>query len=247
MALITCAECGHKISDQAAVCPSCGAPQKPVVTAQIDPAQYPNRLNDFSYRIEKDKSILAVNSRGEPFRFTDWQAFWKAANGQGVMPPPISPIPASIPAASPPARRFKYLVLLVGILALLVIAGKLLPSDDKKATSPANDEKASNCTSDWTKCTNNADLINHYSKMYEATSACKRALEQSVKFGDPEWTWGAFGSFRIGDDYPKTGLVKIIDTDVKIPNGFGAKAHSKVECWYDLNKKSATIMSIIER
>jgi hypothetical protein len=83
--------------------------------------------------------------------------------------------------------------------------------------------------------------------MYEATSACKQALEQPVKFGDPEWTWGAFGTFRKGDDYPKTGLVKIIDPDVKIPNGFGAKGHSKVECWYDLNKKSATIMSVMER
>jgi hypothetical protein len=64
MALITCAECGHKISDQATSCPSCGAPQKPVGASPVDPVQYPNRLNDFFYRVEKDKSISAVNSRG---------------------------------------------------------------------------------------------------------------------------------------------------------------------------------------
>jgi len=85
--------------------------------------------------------------------------------------------------------------------------------------------------------------MNHYWKTGEAQRACKEALGKSVKFGDPEWTWGAFGSFRIGDDYPKTGLLKLVDPDVQIPNGFGAKVHSKVECWYDLNKKSATIMS----
>jgi hypothetical protein len=243
MALIACAECGHKISDQATSCPSCGAPQN----VPIDRTQYPQQLNEFSFRIEKDKSISAVSARGQSFRFRDWQAFWKAAGGQGPIPPPISAAPISAPSASRPPRRFRRLALSVGVVVLLLIAAKILAPNGKEATSPASDEKASNCNNDWTKCTDNADLMNHYSKMYEATSACKRALEQSVKFGDPEWTWGAFGKFWKGDDYPKTGLVKTIDPDVQIPNGFGAKEHSKVECWYNLDKKSATIMSVTER
>jgi hypothetical protein len=113
--------------------------------------------------------------------------------------------------------------------------------------APPSEPAKSSCNEDWAKCTDNSDLMNHYWKMGEAQSACKRALDQSVKFGDPEWTWGAFGSFWNGDDYPKTGLVKLVDPDVKIPNGFGAKVHSKVECWYDLKKKSAVIMSVQER
>ena len=31
MALVTCKECGHQVSDRAAACPSCGAPIAPVV------------------------------------------------------------------------------------------------------------------------------------------------------------------------------------------------------------------------
>jgi hypothetical protein len=122
MALITCAECDHKISDQAASCPSCGAPQKPIGAVQVDPAQYPNRLNDFSYRIEKDKSISAVNSRGEPFRFRDWAAFWKAAGGKDVTP--STSVPAATTISPKPSKKVPLIVGgVIGVLVLLVIVG----------------------------------------------------------------------------------------------------------------------------
>jgi hypothetical protein len=188
MALIICAECGHKISDQATSCPSCGAPQKPIGAAQIDQAQYPNRLNDFWYRIEKDKSISAVNSRGE--------AFWKAAGGKDITPSPC--VPATTRTSSKPSVP---LLIVVGVLAVFVAIGIV-----REAFAPSSGGAKSACNNNWQKCTDNADLINHYWKTGEAQSACKQALDHSVKFGDPEWTWGAFGHFGRKMTTPKPAL-----------------------------------------
>lgn len=38
MALITCRECGHQVSDQAAACPSCGAPVERVPSPILTPS-----------------------------------------------------------------------------------------------------------------------------------------------------------------------------------------------------------------
>lgn len=40
MALKTCSECQAQISDQAASCPKCGAPQRGVVTTQLTAKRY---------------------------------------------------------------------------------------------------------------------------------------------------------------------------------------------------------------
>jgi hypothetical protein len=44
MALTTCIECGHKISDLAASCPSCGAPQKVAITAVAPPRKKQSKV-----------------------------------------------------------------------------------------------------------------------------------------------------------------------------------------------------------
>ena len=42
-------------------------------------AEFPNALNDYLYRVEKDGTVSAVNSRGERVQFGDWRSFWEAA------------------------------------------------------------------------------------------------------------------------------------------------------------------------
>jgi hypothetical protein len=131
------------------------------------------------------------------------------------------------------------LVVFIGLIVLAAISNEY--SSDKATLA------APSCAETWSLCTDNADMINHYGHMFDATYSCKKQLESSVKYGDPEWTWFAFGSFRTGTDFPKTGIVKIVDPDVKVQNAFGAKVHARVECWYDFNAKTATIMDISER
>jgi len=71
-------------------------------------------------------------------------------------------------------------------------------------------------------------MANNYSKMSDAKFSCKQELNKSVRFGEPEWSWIALGKFYKGSDFIKTGIVKIVDDDVKIQNGFGAKVSSSV-------------------
>jgi hypothetical protein len=103
------------------------------------------------------------------------------------------------------------------------------------------------CAADFTKCVDNSDVVNNYSKMPDAISYCVVELNHSTRFGDPEWSWTEFESYRPGTDTPKTGVVKIIDSNVKIPNAFGGKVSSKVECSYDFNRRKAQIVSVYPR
>jgi hypothetical protein len=113
--------------------------------------------------------------------------------------------------------------------------------------TPASTPAIKTCRDDWTKCVDNEDMAHNYSKMDEARLACEIKLEHSVRYGTPEYWYVRFNSFFIGGDFPKTGIVKIVDDRVKIQNVFGAKVNSRVECWYDFNKKVATIVSVSER
>jgi hypothetical protein len=43
-------------------------------------AEFPNALNDYLYRVEKDGTVAAVNSLGEHIQFGNWKSFWEAAH-----------------------------------------------------------------------------------------------------------------------------------------------------------------------
>lgn len=109
------------------------------------------------------------------------------------------------------------------------------------------DNQATGCAGNYKSCKDNADLINNYDQMgkiFDAKVACKRAIGDHVKYGSPEW--GAlvgFGSYRRGDDFPKTGIIMLVDDNVKIQNMYGTKVNSTVACEYDLNyRKVLTIV-----
>ena len=44
-------------------------------------AEFPNALNNYLYRVEKDGTVSAVNSLGERIQFRNWKSFWEAAHG----------------------------------------------------------------------------------------------------------------------------------------------------------------------
>jgi YidC/Oxa1 family membrane protein insertase len=45
-------------------------------------AEFPNALNNYLYRVEKDGTVSAVNGLGERVQFRNWRSFWEAAHPQ---------------------------------------------------------------------------------------------------------------------------------------------------------------------
>jgi hypothetical protein len=93
------------------------------------------------------------------------------------------------------------------------------------------------CSSDYTKCLNNEDLINNYSGMPGAKAACQIETEKLTKWGSPQWDWSKFGTFYTGTDYVSSGVIRIVDNNVKFQNGYGAYGKVQIECHYDLKSK----------
>ena len=104
------------------------------------------------------------------------------------------------------------------------------------------------CKDDWRGCSDNEDLVNHYSGYSDAQRRCKEKAMENARYGTPVWPGffdgGAFGSFRKGTDYVSTGVVISIEPDVQFQNGFGAMVHSTARCRYDLNLKAVIAVEV---
>jgi hypothetical protein len=101
------------------------------------------------------------------------------------------------------------------------------------------------CTSDWHKCVDNADLVNHYLSNHSAQDSCKQEAESLAKYGTPKFPFlYYFDTFYKGDQYPKTGIAVLIEKDAQYSNGFGAMVHSTATCTYDLNQKKVVTVNI---
>jgi hypothetical protein len=54
------------------------------------------------------------------------------------------------------------------------------------------------------------------------------AGNEMAKYGTPEWPWLKFGRFLKGDDFPRTGVISLVEKDAKFSNAFGAMVHVTV-------------------
>jgi TPR repeat protein len=100
------------------------------------------------------------------------------------------------------------------------------------------------CRKDWRNCVDNEMFVD--GSPWEHTNAkvaCKRAVSNAATHGEPEFNWVAFGSYYKGDDYIKTGIVKLTDDEVMMFNGFGGKSKTSITCRYDINSK--TVLGIV--
>jgi DNA-directed RNA polymerase subunit RPC12/RpoP len=128
-----------------------------------------------------------------------------------------------------------FLILIFGLFIMGLIS----------ATVRSNIESAQpTCISDWRGCSDNADLIKRYNGIGDARFSCKKAAENSAKYGSPQWPFLSFGTFYDGDRYVKTGLAVLLEEKAQFSNGFGAMVHSAVTCTYDLNQKKVINVSI---
>jgi hypothetical protein len=101
------------------------------------------------------------------------------------------------------------------------------------------------CISDWRKCSDNADLVNHYNAIGIAQGDCEREANNRARYGSPKWpSLDYFGSFYTGDRYPKTGIAVLVEKDAQLSNAFGAMVHSTVTCTYDLNQKKVMDINV---
>ncbi|MFT8334701.1 MAG: hypothetical protein ABF628_00835 [Acetobacter orientalis] len=105
------------------------------------------------------------------------------------------------------------------------------------------------CKQDWHKCKDNSDMANNYMNNNEARAACEMASEKNAEYGTPEfpgfWSGGAFGSYKLGNDAPKTGAIQLIEKNAKFQNQFGAMVHSTVLCNYDFKSQKVVDLQIL--
>jgi hypothetical protein len=103
------------------------------------------------------------------------------------------------------------------------------------------------CRNDWSKCSNNGDVVNKYKDWFSVQYDCKDAANRQARFGTPEWSSYFFSSYYPGDDYLKTGIATLVEKDALFQNGFGAKVHSQAICKYNLRSRSVISVVIIPR
>lgn len=76
-------------------------------------------------------------------------------------------------------------------------------------------------------------MANNWRGWRDVQWQCRQAAEKRARYAT-EWSWTPFKTFSRGDDYPKTGRVVAIDSDVKFQNGFGAMERVRLTCLHDL-------------
>jgi hypothetical protein len=129
----------------------------------------------------------------------------------------------------------------IGVLIVIVVALVAVGS----VNSP--NKTAPSCVSDWTKCSDNADLVNNYKDWRDAKYACKMQANEQAKYGTPVWSWSPFGTYYRGNEYVTSGEAVAIEPDAQFQNGFGAMVHSQVTCTYDLRAKRVISVDILAR
>jgi hypothetical protein len=150
------------------------------------------------------------------------------------------PVAAETPKA--PHKKGHGCLIVLGIVVILGIIGSLTPWQTQ-GTGPHGE----GCHTDWTKCADNADLVNNYEGWANVQAECKDAAAQQARFGTPKWPWFAFGSFYPGSNYVDSGIAIAVENDAQFSNAFGGMVHEKVICWYNLRRKSITNVEILTK
>jgi hypothetical protein len=150
--------------------------------------------------------------------------------------------PVAKSGANKPRRKSRLGGLLAILLILIAVSVVINHTNQPGSTTAVQDDS---CRSDWTKCTDNEQLVNQYSDWSLVQVRCKQAAKDRAKYGSPDWPWLAFGSFYKGNNYVTSGTAIAIERDAQFSNGFGAMVHSQVICRYDLRAKRVTDVQIL--
>lgn len=130
----TCPICAERIKWAALICHYCGHEFTPeelsAQTAELRRVnelrtEFPNQLGDYSYRVENDKSVSAIDRNGNPINFGDWQSFWRTSqiSSSGPSPPPLprTQKPVAVAAGNRPPWPMITILGFVGAIVLAVL------------------------------------------------------------------------------------------------------------------------------
>lgn len=124
---------------------------------------------------------------------------------------------------------------------------------EQRPTSAAapSSQAQQTCFNDWTKCQDNAELINNYVPARRISGACKSAADEMARFGTPVWPsfWDrrAFSRFLSGNEYVTSGIAVVFEQDAQFQNGYGAMVRSQVRCEYNLRTNAVIDIVISPR
>ena len=103
------------------------------------------------------------------------------------------------------------------------------------------------CAHDWSKCSDNEQLVNDWSGWSKVQVACEHAAKGQAKYGDPEWPWLSFSTFYPGNDYISSGGAVAIERNAKFKNQFNASVMAQVVCSYDLKSDRVENVVMVDR
>ena len=139
-------------------------------------------------------------------------------------------------------RWFMFSTLgIFALVGLALIAHSFVPPKD--APTPPKNEL---CESDWTKCTDNAEIVRSYKGWLDVQVACRIAAIEAANNGMPTWPLIPFQGFSDGKTYVESGLVVAIEPEAKFPNSAGAMIRSRVTCTYDLRARRVVNVAVSE-
>jgi hypothetical protein len=154
----------------------------------------------------------------------------------------VGRVEAHVSASTSLIRAFGYSSLgIITLVGLALFAHSFVPPKDVP-TPPKNER----CESDWTKCTDNAEIVRSYKGWLDVQVACRIAAIEAAKYGTPTWPFVPFQGFSEGKTYVQSGLVVAIEPEAKFPNSAGAMMRSRVTCTYDLRTRRVVNVAVSE-
>ncbi|HJW42530.1 MAG TPA: hypothetical protein VJ476_15045 [Rhizomicrobium sp.] len=121
----------------------------------------------------------------------------------------------------------------------------LAACDQRPATGPSVHLVATpGCASDWTKCTDNAELVRDYGEWKQVPGLCQRATEIKSQTGAPQWLDRPFSATLPGNIYVSSGKAVAIAPDVAFVSA-DRVSHAKVVCEFDLKQHAVTSLYIV--
>jgi len=120
--------------------------------------------------------------------------------------------------------------------------------EEQSASQPAASAQTildATCRLNWRHCADNTQMVNTYSHWRKVRSECRSVAAQLMRHGEPNFPWFAFRSFLQGDDYPRAGIVTVIEPRAQFRNGLGAVVNGRVMCRYDLRSSQVLDVQIL--
>jgi hypothetical protein len=155
----------------------------------------------------------------------------------------VSPAAAACANCGHPLPKQKRLGCAIAAFVVVIIGIVTITIATHYGEENQRQEKANpTCRSDYLKCTDNKDMVEHHSpNSISLAVLCKLAAQDTAKYGSPTFPFVPFGTYYSGRSYLDSGTATLIEKDASFKNGFGADERVSVICRYDLKADKAAI------